>query len=78
MDVEIDSDLSFLNTSPLLKNVQSLRICVNRYQLRKATQQVINQSNTVELQTCARHMYFYCFQRAPGIGLEDRIHSSRY
>ena len=49
-----------------------------QYQLKKATYHVINHSNTFELQTCARHVCFYCFQGAPGIGLKDRMHSSRY
>ena len=39
MDVDEDSDISFLNTSPLV-----LRICDNKYQLTKATYHLINQS----------------------------------
>ena len=82
MDVYEDSDLSFLNTFPLVKNVWvyigAFYVCVNKYQLKKMTHQVIIQSTTVNLQTCARHVCFYCFQRAPGIGLKDRMHRSRY
>ena len=38
MDVAEDSDLSFYNTSPLVKTVwRLLRICDNKYQLKKAT-----------------------------------------
>ena len=57
---------------------QNRVLSVNKYQLKNATHHGINQSNTVELQTCARHVCFYCFQRAMGIGLKDRMHSSRY
>ena len=78
MDVDKDSDL-FYKHSPLVKNVWENidAFYVNKYQLTK-THRVINQSNTAELQTCAKHVCFYCFQRAQGIGLKDRMHSSRY
>ena len=41
----------------------------------RATHHVINQSNTVELHMHAKHVCFYFFQRALGIGLKGRMHS---
>ena len=97
MELDEDSDLSFLNTSPLVNNVcvyigafyvyvlgpkitciTGSEICVNKYQLKKVIHHVIIQSKTVKLHLCARNVCFYCSQRAPGIGLKDRMHSSRY
>ena len=90
IDVGEDSDLSFFKkqqqkNSPLVKNVWVYIGAFYEYVFlesdtsrHKSATYHINQSNTVELQTCARLMCFYCFQRAPGIGLKDRMHSSRY
>ena len=78
IDVDEVSDLFFLNTSPLVKKVLLYigAFYVNKYQLK--THHAINQSNNAELQTCARHVCFYCFQRDPSIGLKDHMHSRRY
>ena len=85
MDVEEDSDLSFLSTSSLVKNVWVyigafyiyVLTCrdflfLNRESLVliRATHHVINHSNTIELQTSASHVCLYCLRRALGIGLK--------
>ena len=61
----------------LTGNFYAIDVYTWKYQLKKATHHAINQSNTVELQTSGRHVCFYCFQRALGIGFKDWTHSEK-